>query len=553
MVARTGKPLNQESTPAQRKLAGVTVLLDQYSLDSKSRIFEVMDNPTVLRLYGAVDNQQIRVLSVFGPQDDLQEQPYRPYGQDIYLSANFNCVVLRVSGRYRLELTGFLNNVLVTSELQLLDVGADVAQPSGAQANRPNLILGDPAYTHSRSKIVEIINNAWIFNAYGLSPGQTMTVYQVYDNGLVHKEEVFRFNGNETVLTDTKNSVKLNKTGRYVFVGSEYFDDDVILVGNPTTSTAVDELDVEGGGIVILGSYNTYAELIAAHPTANIGDAYMVGEDLYVWTGVQWQNVGPIRGPIGPAGPQGDPGSDGREVEIQNNGTFIQWRYVGDAVWQNLVALSTLVGPAGTPVELRNSGIAIEWRYVGDPTWITLVTIAAITGPQGVQGIQGIQGNPGTDGTDGIMASVVAGTGISVNSTDPANPIVSNSGAISVNGQTGVVELEAVDIEDVVTAVTSVAGVATLDLALGNGFTLTLTEDTDIVLDNEPAAGVLRTFALRTLQDSTGGWVVTFPADFLFIDGSDTTIGTDPDTYAILMSTTFDGGARWETSLKAGT
>ena len=30
----------------------------------------------------------------------------------------------------------------------------------------------------------------------------------------------------------------------------------------------------------------------------------------------------------------------------------------------------------------------------------------------------------GTDGADGVMASVVAGTGISVDSTDPANPIV---------------------------------------------------------------------------------------------------------------------------------
>jgi len=39
-------------------------------------------------------------------------------------------------------------------------------------------------------------------------------------------------------------------------------------------------------------------------------------------------------------------------------------------------------------------------------------------------GAQGIQGLPGNDGADGIMASVVAGTKISVDNTDPANPIV---------------------------------------------------------------------------------------------------------------------------------
>lgn len=40
-------------------------------------------------------------------------------------------------------------------------------------------------------------------------------------------------------------------------------------------------------------------------------------------------------------------GGDGREVELQASATHIQWRYVGDAAWIDLVALSTLTGPAG--------------------------------------------------------------------------------------------------------------------------------------------------------------------------------------------------------------
>lgn len=47
----------------------------------------------------------------------------------------------------------------------------------------------------------------------------------------------------------------------------------------------------------------------------------------------------------------GTPGKDGREIEIQNNGTAIQWRYVGDESWTDLVQLSEITGPKGDPGE----------------------------------------------------------------------------------------------------------------------------------------------------------------------------------------------------------
>ena len=46
-------------------------------------------------------------------------------------------------------------------------------------------------------------------------------------------------------------------------------------------------------------------------------------------------------------GGSGTPGKDGREIEIQNNGTAIQWRYVGDPDWTDLVQLSDLKGEKG--------------------------------------------------------------------------------------------------------------------------------------------------------------------------------------------------------------
>lgn len=43
----------------------------------------------------------------------------------------------------------------------------------------------------------------------------------------------------------------------------------------------------------------------------------------------------------------GTPGKDGREIELQNSGTAIQWRYVGDNVWTDLIQLSELKGDPG--------------------------------------------------------------------------------------------------------------------------------------------------------------------------------------------------------------
>lgn len=58
----------------------------------------------------------------------------------------------------------------------------------------------------------------------------------------------------------------------------------------------------DGTSVTIRGSYDTLAELQAAHPTGSDGDAYMVGTDLYVWNGSAWEDVGQIQGPQGPAG-----------------------------------------------------------------------------------------------------------------------------------------------------------------------------------------------------------------------------------------------------------
>ena len=93
-----------------------------------------------------------------------------------------------------------------------------------------------------------------------------------------------------------------------------------------------------------------------------------------------------------------DDGEDGREVEIQKSATHIQWRYEGDSSWIDLISLTDLKGEDGyTPqkgtdyddgtdgkeVEFQKSTTHIQWRYVGDTTWIDLVALEDIKGPEG--------------------------------------------------------------------------------------------------------------------------------------------------------------------------
>jgi hypothetical protein len=73
-------------------------------------------------------------------------------------------------------------------------------------------------------------------------------------------------------------------------------------------------------------------------------------------------------------------GTDGREVELRATDTAIQWRYVGETTWKELIQLSLLKGDKGPK---------------GD------------VGPQGAQGPQGI---PGSNGAPGQAAYVSIGT-----------------------------------------------------------------------------------------------------------------------------------------------
>ena len=111
-------------------------------------------------------------------------------------------------------------------------------------------------------------------------------------------------------------------------------------------------------------------------------------------------------------------GAGGREIEFRNNGSSIQWRYTGedDSAFRDLVALADLTGSAGSngtdgkQVELRAYDGYIQWKYIDDTVWNNLIALSELkgdkgdkgdTGDKGDKGDTGDKGDPGKDGAPG--------------------------------------------------------------------------------------------------------------------------------------------------------
>ena len=86
---------------------------------------------------------------------------------------------------------------------------------------------------------------------------------------------------------------------------------DTGATGDTGPAGATGDTGATGIGTTIKGSYTTYQELIAAHPTGNDGDSYLVNGSLYVWLNNTWDNVGNIKGEKGDTGATGDKGDTG--------------------------------------------------------------------------------------------------------------------------------------------------------------------------------------------------------------------------------------------------
>ena len=99
-------------------------------------------------------------------------------------------------------------------------------------------------------------------------------------------------------------------------------------------------------------------------------------------------------------GIDGVDGTDGRESEFRVSDTHIQWRYVGDTTWNNLLSLASIIGPQGPTGLTGPSGPA---GATGSP---------GATGAQGPRGDVGPQGEIGPAGAAGSGIVLVFESGV---------------------------------------------------------------------------------------------------------------------------------------------
>lgn len=121
--------------------------------------------------------------------------------------------------------------------------------------------------------------------------------------------------------------------------------------GEKGETGAQGEPGVDGTSVVILGSVNDESEI--PEESKVIGNGYLIGQNLFVWDGSIWKDVGEIKGPKGDRGEDGVDGRDGRdgidapipEFKINDNGHLV---CILNGVAQDLGAV---VGQDGTNSE----------------------------------------------------------------------------------------------------------------------------------------------------------------------------------------------------------
>lgn len=99
---------------------------------------------------------------------------------------------------------------------------------------------------------------------------------------------------------------------------------------------------------------------------------------------------------------------------------------------------------------------------------------------------------------------------------------------------------------ETVVTVTPAAGTATLDLSLGNVFTVTLTaSSTALAFSNPPSSGVSFSITLIVKQDGSGNRLLTYPASCKFTDSVNPVLATGANKTDVITFFTVDGGTTY--------
>jgi hypothetical protein len=182
-----------------------------------------------------------------------------------------------------------------------------------------------------------------------------------------------------------------------------------------------------GTGVRILGSLDDPSGL---PPSAEVGDGYLIDGDLWVWTGIDWDNVGNIRGPQGERGPDGLPGAMGDTGPPGETGP------PGPPGEQGQRGDPGEPGPAGDPGQPGEQG---EQGPPGDTGEPGPPGAPGDTGPEGPPGAPGPPGEPGPPGADSTVPGPPGETGPAGEPGPPGEPGL--PGDAGPQGEPGVIEV----------------------------------------------------------------------------------------------------------------
>jgi len=231
-----------------------------------------------------------------------------------------------------------------------------------------------------------------------------------------------------------------------------------------------------GAGLSIINSYGTEAQLRAEHPTGVAGEAYLIGDHLYIWLADlnDWYDFGQFQGPkgekgdtgptgstgpkgdtgaTGPAGPLGPAGKDGTGISINGNLTNPSqlpstgatgeaylingslWVWIPSAnTWQDVGSIQGPKGDKGDTGAAGAQGPKGDAGTAGPQGSPGSTGATGATGLQGLQGPQGPQGSQGPSGPTGATGATGA-TGPNSVSTTTTSTITNNEFLRIISGK----------------------------------------------------------------------------------------------------------------------